>query len=55
MVERIQEAIVRRASAGEIRSIIRELNIPTLREDGLAKVRTGSTTLEEYVRAVYET
>jgi type II secretory ATPase GspE/PulE/Tfp pilus assembly ATPase PilB-like protein len=51
----IQEAIVRKAPAGEIRTLIRSLNIPTLRDDGLEKVKAGITSLEEYLRAVYET
>ncbi|HOF87865.1 MAG TPA: ATPase, T2SS/T4P/T4SS family [Armatimonadota bacterium] len=51
----IQEAIVRKAAVGDIRALIRALNIPTLREDGLAKVIAGITSLEEYLRAVYET
>ncbi|OPZ80497.1 MAG: Type II secretion system protein E [bacterium ADurb.Bin429] len=51
----IQEAIVRKAAAGDIRAIIRSLNIPTLRDDGLEKVTAGITSLEEYLRAVYET
>jgi type II secretory ATPase GspE/PulE/Tfp pilus assembly ATPase PilB-like protein len=55
MLEPIQEAIVRKASAGEIRAIIRTLGITTLRDDGLVKVRAGIITLEEYVRAVFET
>lgn len=54
MIEPVQEAIIRKASATEIRNIIRAAGIPTLREDGLLKVQAGVTTLEEYIRAVYE-
>jgi len=53
MVEPIQQAIIQKATAGEIRAIIRRLDLPTLYDDGLAKAREGITTLEEVMRAVY--
>ncbi len=51
--EPIQQAIIRKASAAEIRGIIREAGIPNLRDDGLAKARAGLTSLDEVVHAVY--
>ena len=52
-IEPIQQAIIRKASAGEIRNLIREANLPSLRDDGIEKARAGITTLEEVIRAVY--
>jgi len=49
----IQQAIMRKASAGEIRAIIREIDAPTLLDDGLEKARAGITSLDEVLRAVY--
>ena len=51
-VEPIQQAIIRKAPAAEIRTIIREAGLPTMFDDGMMKVRAGVTTLEEVVRAV---
>jgi len=51
--EELQQAILHKASAGELRGIIREAGIPSLREDGLAKARAGITTLDEVLRAVF--
>lgn len=53
VIEPLQQAIVRSASAAEIRAIIREERIPTLIDDGLEKARAGITSLEEITRAVY--
>jgi type IV pilus assembly protein PilB len=51
--ESMQQAIIRKAPASEIRNILRNCGFTTLREDGLEKARTGVTTLEEVLRAVY--
>jgi len=52
MIEPIQQAIIRKAPAVEIRGIIREAGLPTMYDDGMAKVRAGVTSLEEMIRAV---
>ena len=52
MVEPIQQAIIRKAPAVEIRGIIRDIGLPTMRDDGMAKVHAGLTSLEEMIRAV---
>ncbi len=52
-VDELQNAIVRKASASEIRNITRELGYTGLREDGLEKARAGITSIEEVLRAVY--
>jgi type II secretory ATPase GspE/PulE/Tfp pilus assembly ATPase PilB-like protein len=51
--ESIQQAIIRKAPASEIRNIMRNCGFTTLRDDGLDKARAGVTTLEEVMRAVY--
>lgn len=51
--EAIQEAIIRKAPASEIRRIMHENGAYSLLDDGLAKARTGVTSLEEVMRAVY--
>jgi len=53
IVEAIQQAIVRKAPASEIRRIIVECGYPTLHDDGILKARAGITSLEEVMRAVY--
>jgi type IV pilus assembly protein PilB len=50
MSERIKEMTVDRASEAEISSVAREEGMLTLREDGVAKVRGGLTSLEEILR-----
>ncbi len=53
MHDEIQQAVIRNASAQEVRHIVRSMGIPSLRDDGLDKARAGLTTLEEVIRAVY--
>ncbi|HEY5815830.1 MAG TPA: ATPase, T2SS/T4P/T4SS family [Solirubrobacterales bacterium] len=48
--ERIKEMAVAQAAEAEIAAVAREEGMLTLREDGLGKVRTGLTSLEEVVR-----
>ena len=45
--DRIKDAIYRRATASEIRSIAIEQGMIVLRQDGMEKVFSGKTTLEE--------
>jgi type II secretory ATPase GspE/PulE/Tfp pilus assembly ATPase PilB-like protein len=49
----LRSAIVRKASAGELRGLARDLGCRSLRDDGLEKAREGVTTVEEIMRAVY--
>ncbi len=48
--ERIKEMAVGQAAEAEIASAAREEGMLTLREDGVAKVRAGKTSLEEILR-----
>jgi len=48
--DRIKEMIVSQAPEAEIAAVAREEGMLTLREDGLAKVRAGLTSLEEVIR-----
>jgi type IV pilus assembly protein PilB len=48
--ERIKEMTVSQASEADIAAAAREEGMLTLREDGLAKVRSGKTSLEEVLR-----
>jgi type IV pilus assembly protein PilB len=48
--ERIKEMAVAGAAEGEIETAAREEGMATLREDGIAKVRAGLTSLEEILR-----
>jgi type IV pilus assembly protein PilB len=50
MNERIKEMTVSQASEAEIGAVATEEGMLTLREDGLLKVRAGSTSLEEVLR-----
>jgi type IV pilus assembly protein PilB len=50
MHERIKEMTVAQASEAEIATVANEEGMLTLREDGLVKVRSGSTSLEEVLR-----
>jgi type IV pilus assembly protein PilB len=50
MSERIKEMIVSQASEADIAAAAREEGMLTLREDGVAKVRAGLTSLEEVLR-----
>jgi type IV pilus assembly protein PilB len=48
--ERIKEMIVDQAAEAEISTAAREEGMLTVREDGISKVRTGLTSLEEILR-----
>ncbi len=50
MSERIKEMTVSLASEAEIAAVAREEGMLTLREDGVSKVRAGSTSVEEILR-----
>jgi type IV pilus assembly protein PilB len=50
MSERIKEMTVAQASEADIATVAREEGMLTLREDGVAKVRAGLTSLEEVIR-----
>jgi type IV pilus assembly protein PilB len=50
MSERIKELVVSAAAEAEIAHAAAEEGMLTLREDGLAKVRAGATSLEEVLR-----
>ncbi|MFL5900372.1 MAG: GspE/PulE family protein, partial [Solirubrobacterales bacterium] len=50
MSDRIKEMTVTQASEADIGQVAREEGMLTLREDGLTKVRSGQTSLEEVLR-----
>jgi type IV pilus assembly protein PilB len=50
--EEIERLTVERASADAIRTVAIEQGMKTLRDDGLAKVRAGITSIEEVARVV---
>lgn len=50
----LKSAISRMASLRELRSIALAQGLTSMREDGLAKVAEGVTTIEEVVRIMYE-
>jgi type IV pilus assembly protein PilB len=50
MSDRIKEMAVAGAPEAEVEAAAREEGMCTLREDGIAKVRTGQTSLEEVLR-----
>jgi len=50
MTARIQESIVHKVADSSLRKIAREEGMRTLREDGVAKVEAGITTIEEVLR-----
>lgn len=52
--EQIKEAILRKASASEIKNIAVSHGMTTMFEDGYKKVREGLTTPEEILRVVHE-
>ena len=53
VIEPLQQAIVRKASATEIRNIIREAKVPNLMDNSLEKARAGVISLDEITRAVF--
>ncbi len=50
MTEEMRDLVTRNAALGEIRRLTRENGMRSLRDDGLLKVATGQTTLEEILR-----
>ncbi len=50
----IREAIMRKASATELRKLAVKGGMTTMLEDGFAKAIAGETTIEEILRVVYE-
>ena len=52
--EKVREAILRKASASEIRQIAIEKGMVTLLEDGFEKATEGITTIEEILRTLHE-
>jgi type IV pilus assembly protein PilB len=50
MSERIKEMVVGQSAEAEIEAVAREEGMLTLREDGVNKVRTGLTSIEEVLR-----
>jgi type II secretory ATPase GspE/PulE/Tfp pilus assembly ATPase PilB-like protein len=50
MSERIKDLAVSHAPESEIALVAREEGMLTLKEDGLAKVRAGLTSIEEVAR-----
>ncbi len=50
--EEIERLTVTRASSTEIAAVAREQGMTTLRQDGMAKVRAGATTIDEILRVV---
>jgi len=47
MTEKIKEAILRGATAGELRKLTKEMGMRTLRRSGLLKLARGQTTIDE--------
>ncbi len=52
--EKIRDAIIAKAAAGEIKKYAVEAGMNTLMQDGLVKVAAGVTTLEEVLRVTQE-
>ncbi len=52
--EKIREAILRKASAEELKKIAISNGMTTMLEDGLYKVELGLTTIEEILRVIHE-
>lgn len=50
----IRDAILRKTSAAELKSIAVKNGMTTMLEDGFAKARVGATTIEEILRVVHE-
>lgn len=50
----IRDAIMRKASAAELRRLAISGGMTTMLEDGFAKARAGLTSIEEVLRVVYE-
>ncbi|MBU1148300.1 MAG: GspE/PulE family protein, partial [Candidatus Omnitrophica bacterium] len=54
MDEKIRDLIVKRVSSSVIRSAAQELGMKTLRQDGIAKILAGETSVEEVLRETKE-
>ncbi len=52
--QEVREAILRKASAGELRRLAVKNGMTTMLEDGFAKARKGLTTVEEVLRVTNE-
>jgi type IV pilus assembly protein PilB len=52
MSEEISRLTVEAATAEEIKKVSVEQGMMTLREDGLEKVRSGATSIEEITRVI---
>ena len=52
MSDPLRELIVQRAATKDIRHLARKLGMKTMREDGLAKINRGITSIEEVARRV---
>ncbi|MEK7177073.1 MAG: GspE/PulE family protein [Patescibacteria group bacterium] len=52
--DEIREAILRKASAGELKKIAIKNGMTTMLEDGFKKAQVGETTLEEILRVINE-
>jgi len=50
----IREAILRKASADEMRAIAIREGMTTMLDDGFEKVRSGTTTIEEILRVIHD-
>jgi type II secretory ATPase GspE/PulE/Tfp pilus assembly ATPase PilB-like protein len=50
----VREAILRKASAAELRKIAIKNGMTSMLEDGFQKVRQGDTTVEEVLRVIHE-
>lgn len=54
MNDEIRSLVMRHASASEIREVARRTGMRTLREDGMRKVATGLTTIEQVIYATVD-
>jgi type IV pilus assembly protein PilB len=52
--DEIREAILRKASSNEVRTIAKKNGMTSMIEDGFAKIAEGKTTIEEVLRVVHE-
>ena len=53
LTDRIREMIVDRRPTSEIKRVAREEGMITLRESGMAKIRSGITTLKEINKVTF--
>ena len=54
VTEEIERLVMERANAGRIRDVAIDQGMVTLREDGLAKVKIGATSISEVIRVTNE-